>query len=76
MYNNWKKKFVTVGLLVLFSATILITQIFRGEPAVTQLDFIFIFIAYIILFPLIIIQERPQFNRCVYQHHRRAPPLR
>jgi len=75
MQNTWKKKFVIVGLIILFSAVILFSEIFQDEPVVDKTPFIFFFIAYVTLFPLIITHERPRFSRCVYQYNRRAPPL-
>jgi hypothetical protein len=75
MSNTWKKKFIIVGLAVIFIAFVLFNEIFPDKPVVDKIPFIFLFIAYITLFPLVITQERPRFSRCVYQYNRRAPPL-
>jgi membrane protein YdbS with pleckstrin-like domain len=75
MQNTWKKQFIIVGLIILFSAVILFSEIFQDQPAVDKTPFIFIFIAYVTLFPLIITHERPRFSRCVYQYNHRAPPV-
>jgi hypothetical protein len=75
MLKIWKKKFVIVGLAVIFIVFVLFNETFPDKPVVDKTPFIFLFIAYITLFPLVITQERPRFSRWVYQYNRRAPPL-
>ncbi|MCP5103166.1 MAG: hypothetical protein GY950_07305 [bacterium] len=74
MHYKWEKKSVVVCLLILAGLFFLVNQIFQDQPAAKPVDFVFIFIAFITLFPLIIFNQRPRLSRCVYQYNRRAPP--
>jgi hypothetical protein len=75
MFNRWKKNFVIVGLVIVFSLAVLYTQVFHDNPGVEKTPFIFLFLGYVVLFPLIITTIRPRLSRYVYQYHRRGPPL-
>ena len=73
--HKWKKKFVVIALFIFAALIFLGNDLFKDDPAVKQLEFVFIFFAYIILFPLIVSQQKPRLTRWAYQYNRRAPPL-
>lgn len=75
MFHKWEKKLVFVGLVILLSLAVLYTQVFHDNPGVETTPFVFLFLGYIILFPLIITTIRPRLCRYVFQYHRRGPPL-
>ena len=73
MNKTWKKHLI-ICTAIFISAAFLLYEFFQVDPAVVELEFVFIFIAYITLFPLAIIYERPRLSRCIYSFHLRAPP--
>jgi len=72
--NNIRKKHLIICTAILITAALLLYELFQVDPAVVEIGFVFIFIAYITLFPLAIIYERPRLSRCIYSFHLRAPP--
>ena len=73
--QKWKKNVALAALFILAGIIFLGNNLFKNDPAVEPLPFVFIFFAYITLFPLIISQQRPRLIRWAYQYNRRAPPL-
>jgi uncharacterized membrane protein len=72
--NNIRKKHLIICTAILISAALLLYEFFQVDPAVIEIGFVFIFIAYITLFLLVIQFERPRLSRCIYSFHLRAPP--
>ncbi len=70
----WKKRAGIVFLLLAVSVVLLFQQAFQDVPAVKATGFLFIFIAFITLFPLSIARERPGLSRYVSSNNNRAPP--
>jgi hypothetical protein len=68
------QRVLVLGLLVVACIAILLRGIWLEEPAVNTVDFYFIFVAYIVLFPLAIAGQRPQSSRRIYPFNRRPPP--
>jgi len=73
--HKWEKNVALIALFIFVGLILLGNDIFKNDPAAKQLEFVFIFFAYIALFPLIISQQKPRLNRWAYQYNRRAPPL-
>jgi hypothetical protein len=74
MNKNWKKHLI-ICTAIFISAALLLYELFQVDPVIVEIEFVFIFIAYITFFPLVIIYERPRLSRCIYSFHLRAPPL-
>jgi hypothetical protein len=73
--NKTRKKHLIICTAIFISAAILLYELFQVDPAIVDIGFVFIFIAYITLFPLVITYERPRLSRCFYSFHLRAPPV-
>ena len=73
MNKTWKK-YVIICTAIFIIAALLLYELFRVDPVIAELEFVFIFIAFITLFPLVIIDERPRLSRCFHSFHLRAPP--
>jgi len=73
MFRVQKKQFAVFLFTVFIAAAIFL--LLHVEQGTLPIDFVFIFIASIVLYPLIIIGERPRLSRPVSSHHLRAPPL-
>jgi hypothetical protein len=73
--NKTRKKHLIICTAIFISAALLLYELFQVDPVIVEIEFVFIFIAYITLFPLVIIAERPRLSRCIYSFHLRAPPL-
>jgi len=74
MNKTWKKHLI-ICTVIFVSAALLFYELFRVDPVIAEIEFVFIFIAFITLFPLVILYERPRFSRCTYSFHLRAPPV-
>jgi hypothetical protein len=75
MHFKWKNTFVVVTLFIIAGLLFLGNRVFEDNPAISPTGFIFIFIFYIVFFPLIIPDKRPGLDLWVKQFNRRAPPL-
>jgi len=75
MFRVQKKQFAVFLFTVFIAAAIFLQGVLHVEQGTLPIDFVFIFIASIVLYPLIIIGERPRLSRPVSSHHLRAPPL-
>jgi hypothetical protein len=71
----WKSKLLAVCVLAVSVVVILYYQPFQDEPALKSIDFLFIFIAIVILSRLAISHQRPGLSRYVLSFQNRAPPL-
>jgi hypothetical protein len=74
MNKTWKKHLI-IGTAIFISAVFLLYELFQVDPVIAEVEFVFIFIAFITLFPLVIIYEHPRLSRCIYSFHLRAPPI-
>ncbi len=74
MNKTWKKHLI-LGTAIFISSVLLLYELFQVDPVIAEIEFVFIFIAFIALFPLVIIDERPRLSRCIYSFHLRAPPI-
>jgi len=74
MNKTWKKH-VTIGTAIFIIAALLLYELFRVDPVIADVEFVFIFITFITLFPLVITAERPRLSRCFHSFHLRAPPI-
>jgi hypothetical protein len=77
MNISWKKKFLFICCVVFLSLLILLDEFLQvnPQPAAHPLEFLFLFFAYVIPFPVIMTQKHPKFNRRIYRYDRRPPPF-
>jgi hypothetical protein len=74
MNKTWKKHLI-ICTAIFISTVLLLYELFQVDPVIVEIEFVFIFIAYVTFFPLVLISERPRLSRCLYSFHLRAPPL-
>jgi len=73
--NKTREKHLIICTVIFVSAALLLYELFQVDPVIAEIEFVFIFFAYVMLFPLVIIYERPRLSRCIYSFHLRAPPI-
>lgn len=74
-----QRKLLFYAFLGIFGLFVLVSQLLpdvQVEKAIGSGGFLFIFIAYITFFPLIIRQARPLLSNVIYPFHSRPPPVR
>jgi len=71
----WKKRLFILWLLGFLITVVFYCELFRANPAVQPGDFVFIFLSYVVFFPLIITREKPRQSVWVFPFKRRPPPF-
>lgn len=72
----WNRKLVLFGLLAVAAFAILVRGLLLDEPAVVTVEFYFIFVAYIVLFPVLLRPVAVVSSRWYSPTAIRPPPSR